>query len=60
MFEKNKHLNLNLFWGERNLYINLIDLKFGNFKKGQCISFYNYNNLINSLLNCKKNTCDHN
>ena len=60
MFEKNKHLNLNLFWGERNLYINMIDLKFGNFKKGKCISFNNYNKLINSLLNCKKNTCDHN
>ena len=60
MIEKNKYLNLNLFWGERNLYINLTDLKFGNYKKGQCISFYNYNKLIYSLLNCKKNTCDHN
>ena len=60
MIEKNKYLNLNLFWGERNLYLNLKDLKFGNFKKGKCISFYDNNKLINSLLNCKKNTCDHN
>ena len=54
MIEKNKYLNLNLFWGERNLYLNLKDLKFGNFKKGKCISFYDNNKLINSLLNCKK------
>ena len=60
LIEKNKQLNLNLFWGERNLYLNLKDLKFGNFKKGKCISFYDNNKLINSLLNCKKNTCDHN
>jgi len=60
MFEKNKLLKLNSFWGKRNLYINLIDLKFGNFKKGQCTNFYNYNEFIDLLLNCKKNTCDHN
>ena len=60
LIEKNKQLNLNLFWGERNLHLNLKDLKFGNFKKGKCISFYDNNKLINSLLNCKKNTCDHN
>ena len=60
MFEKNKLLKLNSFWGKRNLYINLIDLKFGNFKKGQCTNFYNYNEFIDLLLNCKKNSCDHN
>ena len=60
LIEKNKQLNLNFFWGERNLYLNQKDLKFGNFKKGKCISFYDNNKLINSLLNCKKNTCDHN
>jgi len=60
MFEKNKLLKLNSFWGKRNLYINLIDLKFGNFKKGQCMNFYNYDEFIDLLLNCKKNTCDHN
>ena len=58
--EKNKQINLNFFWGERNLYLNLKDLKFGNFKKGKCISFFDNNKLINSLLNCKQNTCDHN
>ena len=60
VFEKNKLLKLNSFWGKRNLYINLIDLKFGNFKKGQCTNFYNYNEFIDLLLNCKKNSCDHN
>ena len=58
--KENYLVNLQLFWGKRNLVIDTRSLKFGNFKKGQCIKYSSYNELINSLLNCKRDTCDHN
>ena len=58
--KKNDLVNLQLFWGKRNLIIDIRSLKFGNFKKGQCIKYSSYKELINSLLNCKRDTCDHN
>ena len=58
--KKNDLVNLQLFWRKRNLIIDIRSLKFGNFKKGQCIKYSSYKELINSLLNCKRDTCDHN
>ena len=59
-FKESYLVKLQLFWGKRNLVLDTRDLKFGNFKIGQCIKYSSYNELINSLLNCKRDTCDHN
>ena len=53
-------LNLKLFWGNRTLIIDTNSLKFGNYKKGKCTMYTSYDELTNSLLNCKNNSCDHN
>ena len=53
-------LKLRFFWGNRNLIINTNSLRFGNYKKGKCMTYSSYDELTNSLLNCKNNTCDHN
>ena len=53
-------LNLKFFWGNRTLIINTNSLRFGNYKKGQCMTYSSYDELTNSLLNCKNNSCDHN
>lgn len=53
-------LNLRFFWGNRTLIINTNSLRFGNYKKGQCMTYSSYDELTNSLLNCKNNSCDHN
>ena len=53
-------LNLKLFWGNRTLIINTNSLRFGNYKKGKCTMYTSYDELTNSLLNCKNNSCDHN
>ena len=59
-FKESYLVKLQLFWGKRNLVLDTRDLKFGNFKIGQCIKYSSYNELINSLFNCKRDTCDHN
>ena len=53
-------LNLRYFWGNRTLIINTNSLRFGNYKKGQCMTYSSYDELTNSLLNCINNSCDHN
>ena len=53
-------LNLKFFWGNRTLIINTNSLRLGNYKKGQCMTYSSYDELTNSLLNCKNNSCDHN
>ena len=53
-------LKLKLFWGNRTLIINTNSLRFGNYKKGKCTTYSTYDELTNSLLNCKNNSCDHN
>ena len=53
-------LNLKFFWGKRTLIINTNSLRFGNYKKGQCMTYSSYDELTNSLLNCINNSCDHN
>ena len=58
--EDNYILNLKLFWGNRTLIIDTNSLKFGNYKKGKCTIYTSYDELTNSLLNCKNNSCDHN
>tara|TARA_Y100000991_G_scaffold196255_1_gene166032 strand:- start:391 stop:828 length:438 start_codon:yes stop_codon:yes gene_type:complete len=58
--ENNYLLNLKLFWGNRTLIIDTNSLKFGNYKKGKCTMYTSYDELTNSLLNCKNNSCDHN
>ncbi len=58
--EDNYLLNLKLFWGNRTLIIDTNSLKFGNYKKGKCTMYTSYDELTNSLLNCKNNSCDHN
>ena len=59
-FKESYLVKLQLFWGKRNLVLDTRNLKFGNFKIGQCIKYSSYNELINSLFNCKRDTCDHN
>ena len=53
-------LNLQYFWGSRNLLINIEDLKFGEFKKGFCKKYFSYKIFINDIISCKENTCNHN
>ena len=53
-------LNLRFFWGNRTLIINTNSLRFGDYKKGKCITYSSYDELTYSLLNCNNNSCDHN